>query len=211
MQFSIRQLATIVLFIGMALALTLSLQRTSNLEHQLSKHLNLPKDGNAEYYGLTMVGTTLENSRFLVGTHILRIQNHSKYRLELNFYDPKTGEKKQEYSDLLWPLTSIAYSPEHPDAGQTACFWIEDVHSANTPAEHVFWIPSLGESMFHPIDNVSAISDLPIMYYFFAKTDTEKLSKALVEPPETIDEIVSICNEKMIQSAYFRIVPRPGG
>lgn len=169
----------------------------------------LEDSDDGDHYRLTQLGANLDNetSTILTGSHLLRVEHHEKYALELTFYDSETQERKTETVDLNDPVVAITYLPFK--WGKS--FFVQSTYLTNRKTNLVFEVATHDELSFNPSESGYSITDECILHYFFYDSKRVNDGPTISETRHlTPEEMFQLCDKYHMQSVFFRIVPRNG-
>lgn len=158
-------------------------------------------------YRLTQLGFNLdhESSTILTGSHLLRVENHEQYKLELTFYDGETQERKTEAVDLDDPVVAITYLPFK--SGHE--FFVQSTYLGNRKTSQVFGVRTYDKLFFSPMESSDAISDESVLQYFFYNSNGVDGGPNAGEFFKlTPKRMMQLCDKYHMQSVFFCVVPR---
>ena len=216
MKFTLRNVFLAV-FVLSVIAAVISTQ-TNSRRQDYATVMRMPHVAGTAYFATSCIAINeMPNPHQVTGTHIIRIQNHSDFEIEMGSYNPATKQTRLQKCDIENAITSINYESAGPDELGPS-FWVNNIiHPAN-PADHVFWISVPENCCFWPYLNQppAPVNSEPFLVYFFSddaltiEDMPQKWGPELMSSTSLV-KIETKCSELGIQCVYFRLLHKNAG
>jgi hypothetical protein len=211
MKFSLRQLAVIFIILSLAFALGVAFSRLRKLENEylsLQEQIGYKRKahGAEDHFQLATLGDNVGTARTLTGTHVIRVDSHEQYSVELTFYDGATKDTHSQMVALNDPIVAITYLP-YPSQKM---FYVQSTYMVRQQTRHEFHVNTHDTvAGFGPWGASGPITSECILYYWFCPSASEPTApNAFEEQGLTPDRMFALCDRYGIQTTFVRIVRR---
>lgn len=207
--------ALTVFFAGTAIHLNSRISRLHDETARLRGAIGLSENhGSDDFFSFSTTGYRKNGSGPLFGSHLLSIDAHENYSLEVTVYDSSTSNRNTVIVDINDPMVAISYVPFSEDFKY---FLIQSVYFGNKKTDTTINVNLASKLSFNPFScSRCKVRDGAILTYFFYPDgphtipSTTELTSSPFPNSLKPENIVKVCDKHKIHSVFFRVVPRSG-